>query len=86
MTIHLLPKTIMVVNIFRCTPRSSASARCSPRGAKTIRVSRPSWRLTMPSERMEAMFLFLAVWRLEDGAWRFLEWQSARPPEAGKAP
>ena len=30
--------------------------------------------------RTEATFLFLAVWRLEDGQWRFLEWQSARPP------
>lgn len=32
--------------------------------------------------RTEATFLFLAVWRLEDGQWRFLEWQSARPPAA----
>ena len=30
--------------------------------------------------RTEATFLFLAVWRLEEGSWRFLEWQSARPP------
>lgn len=30
--------------------------------------------------RTEATFLFLAVWRLEDGSWKFLEWQSARPP------
>lgn len=30
--------------------------------------------------RTEATFLFLAVWQLEDGQWRFLEWQSARPP------
>jgi hypothetical protein len=32
--------------------------------------------------RTEATFLFLAVWRLEGGSWRFLEWQSARPPAA----
>jgi hypothetical protein len=32
--------------------------------------------------RTEASLLFLAVWRLEDGSWRFLEWQSARPPAA----
>lgn len=32
--------------------------------------------------RTEATFLFLAVWRLEEGSWRFLEWQSARPPAA----
>lgn len=32
--------------------------------------------------RTEATFLFLAVWRFEDGSWRFLEWQSARPPTA----
>jgi len=32
--------------------------------------------------RTEVTFLFLAVWRLEDGSWRFLEWQSARPPAA----
>lgn len=30
--------------------------------------------------RTELSLLFLAVWRLEDGSWRFLEWQSARPP------
>jgi hypothetical protein len=30
--------------------------------------------------RTEVTFLFLAVWRFEDGAWRFLAWQSARPP------
>jgi hypothetical protein len=30
--------------------------------------------------RTEATFLFLAVWRLENGSWKFLEWQSARPP------
>jgi hypothetical protein len=32
--------------------------------------------------RTEATFLFLAVWRLEEGSWRFLAWQSARPPAA----
>ena len=32
--------------------------------------------------RPEATVLFLAVWRLEEGSWRFLEWQSARPPAA----
>ena len=30
--------------------------------------------------RSEISVLFLAVWRLEGGTWRFLEWQSARPP------
>lgn len=30
--------------------------------------------------RTDATFIFLAVWRLENGSWRFLEWQSARPP------
>lgn len=30
--------------------------------------------------RTEISLLFLAVWRLENGSWRFLEWQSARPP------
>lgn len=30
--------------------------------------------------RTEISVLFLAVWRLEEGSWRFLEWQSARPP------
>lgn len=42
--------------------------------------------LEKEGKQTEATFLFLAVWRLEDGAWRFLEWQSARPPAAGKAP
>jgi hypothetical protein len=41
--------------------------------------------LEKDGKQMEATFLFLAVWRLEDGAWRFFQWQSARPP-AGKAP
>jgi hypothetical protein len=31
-------------------------------------------------KRLETTFIFLAVWRLEDGSWRFLEWQSSRPP------
>lgn len=34
----------------------------------------------------EATFLFLAVWRFEDGAWRFLAWQSARPPSPSSPP
>jgi hypothetical protein len=41
--------------------------------------------LEKDGKQTEATFLFLAVWRLEDGAWRFLQWQSARPP-AGKSP
>ena len=40
--------------------------------------------LEKDGKQTEATFLFLAVWRLEDGAWRFLQWQSARPP-VGKA-
>lgn len=36
--------------------------------------------------QFEATFLFLAVWRLEDGKWRFLQWQSARLPEADLPP
>ena len=42
--------------------------------------------LEKDGKQTEATFLFLAVWRFEDGAWRFLEWQSARPPSAGAAP
>jgi hypothetical protein len=42
--------------------------------------------LEKDGKQTEATFLFLAVWRLEDGSWRFLEWQSARPPSAGAAP
>jgi hypothetical protein len=33
-------------------------------------------------KRMETTFVFLAVWRLEEGSWRFLDWQSSRPPAA----
>jgi hypothetical protein len=33
-------------------------------------------------KRLETTFIFLAVWRLEEGSWRFLEWQSSRPPAA----
>ncbi len=29
--------------------------------------------------KIETTFVFLAVWRLEEGRWRFLEWQSSRP-------
>ena len=36
--------------------------------------------LEKDGKQTEATFLFLAVWRFEDGGWRFLEWQSARPP------
>lgn len=32
------------------------------------------------SGRMEATLSYLAVWRKEDGQWRFLAWQSARLP------
>ena len=41
------------------------------------------------AEGRRAMTLaFLAVWRLERGAWRFLAWQSARlpPPDAATTP
>jgi hypothetical protein len=38
--------------------------------------------LEKDGKQTKATFLFLAVWRLEDGSWRFLEWQSARPPAA----
>lgn len=41
--------------------------------------------LEKDGQQTEATFLFLAVWRLEAGAWRFFQWQSARPP-AGKVP
>lgn len=35
---------------------------------------------------MEPTLAFLAVWRLEEGKWRFLAWQSCKltPPEAAK--
>jgi hypothetical protein len=36
--------------------------------------------LEKDGKQVEATFLFLAVWRLEGAEWRFLEWQSARPP------
>jgi hypothetical protein len=32
--------------------------------------------------RTELVLLFLAVWRLEQGHWKFLHWQSARLPPA----
>lgn len=34
----------------------------------------------------QAIFLFLAVWRLEQGSWKFLHWQSARLPPPASAP
>jgi len=37
-------------------------------------------------DQFEATFLFLAVWRFEDGNWRFLQWQSARLPTAEPSP
>jgi len=30
-------------------------------------------------KRIETTLVFLAAWRLEEGRWRFLEWQSSRP-------
>lgn len=42
--------------------------------------------LEKDGKQSEATFLFLAVWRLEDGVWRFLQWQSARPPAPTPAP
>ncbi len=35
-------------------------------------------------KRIETTFVFLAVWRLEEGQWRFLEWQSSRPGATAK--
>jgi hypothetical protein len=35
-------------------------------------------------KRIETTFVFLAVWRLEEGRWRFLEWQSSRPGATAK--
>jgi hypothetical protein len=32
----------------------------------------------------ESTISFLAVWRLEQGAWKFLAWQSCKIPPAGK--
>lgn len=48
----------------------------------TIAVEHGRAELTIEKEgdRFEAVFLFLAVWRLEEGSWRFLQWQSARLP------
>lgn len=33
---------------------------------------------------MDAVLSFLAVWREEKGQWRFLAWQSCKPPVAAK--
>jgi ketosteroid isomerase-like protein len=33
---------------------------------------------------MDAVLSFLAVWREEKGRWRFLAWQSCKPPVAAK--
>ncbi len=32
--------------------------------------------------KMDSVLSYLAVWRLEDGQWRFLAWQSCRLPPA----
>ena len=42
--------------------------------------------LEKDGKQMEATFLFFAVWRLEEGSWRFLQWQSARPPAPAPTP
>lgn len=35
--------------------------------------------------KMDSVLVYLAVWRVEDGKWRFLAWQSCRlPPEEAK--
>jgi hypothetical protein len=33
---------------------------------------------------MDSVLSFLAVWREEQGQWRFLAWQSCRIPSAAK--
>jgi Domain of unknown function (DUF4440) len=33
--------------------------------------------------KMDSILSYLAVWRLENGRWRFLAWQSCRLPPAG---
>ena len=42
-------------------------------------------RVVSGDSALDTMLSFLAVWRLEDGTWRFLAWQSCRlPPAAAK--
>jgi hypothetical protein len=35
---------------------------------------------------VDALLSYLAVWRMEDGAWRFLAWQSCRLPDEAAKP
>jgi hypothetical protein len=41
---------------------------------------RTKLQVEIANGRMEATLGYLAVWRKEDGRWRFLAWQSARMP------
>lgn len=52
--------------------------------SETIAVEHGRAELAIEKEgnQFEATFLFLAVWRLEEDHWRFLQWQSARLPSA----
>lgn len=43
-------------------------------------------KVTSPTGPNEFDMSFLAVWREEQGQWRFLAWQSARLPAPGPAP
>lgn len=44
------------------------------------------FKIGMEAGNIEPTLAFLAVWRLEDGKWRFLAWQSCKltPPGAAK--
>lgn len=50
-------------------------------GIATI-TGRARVKVETPTGTMENLLSFLAVWRLEEGTWRFLAWQSCKVPPA----
>ena len=49
-----------------------------------LMTGRARIRAESPSGTMDNVLSFLAVWREEQGRWRFLAWQSCRLPPAAK--
>ncbi len=49
-----------------------------------LMTGRAKFKIGTPIGEIDPTLAFLAVWRLENGQWRFLSWQSCKltPPEA----
>jgi hypothetical protein len=53
-----------------------------PAAGIALESGRAHMKATSPTGESDSIFSFLAVWREENGHWRFLAWQSCRLPPA----